>query len=247
MSQNMRRNLVVGWLALLSAALVFMAWSQAADNRKITHFDEINVHRINIVEPDGKPRVIISNRERMAGLYWGGKEYRHHSRDEGGFLFFNDDGDEVGGLIFKSRSQGDQYGATSRLLFDQYKQQETVGLVYADENRQRSAGLHVWDQPDESIFPAIELSDRLTNATNDAEREKLRAEMKQWEDAYRAAGGFAERFFAGKQLEDSIVKLNDKQGRPRLVLKVDGKGEPSVEFLDDAGKVVRRIPEAVNP
>jgi hypothetical protein len=49
-------------------------------------------------------------------------------------------------------------------------------------------------------------------------------------------------------LDDSIVRLADKQGRPRLVLKVDGAGEPSVEFLDATGKVVRRIPEkAGNP
>jgi hypothetical protein len=40
-----------------------------------------------------------------------------------------------------------------------------------------------------------------------------------------------------------VVKLADKQGRPRLVLKVDGAGTASVEFLDEGGKVVRRIPE----
>lgn len=241
MSDRTRGRLVLAWMVLLSAGLAYVAFAATTRDRQPTSFEEINVQRVNIVEPDGKPRVIISNRARMAGLYWGGKEYKHHTRDEGGFLFFNDDGDEVGGLIFKNRTEGENYGATTRLLFDQYKQQETLGLVYGDENRQRRAGLQVWDQPDQSIFPAIELSDKLRNAKDDAERARLQAQMKEFEEAYRAAGGFAERFFAGKSLGESIVRLADKKGRPRLLLKVDANGEPSVEFLDEAGKVVRRI------
>jgi hypothetical protein len=233
-----RRNLAIIWLALISAAIAFMAFSEAAVERKVTTFDEINVHRINIIEPDGKPRVIISNRERMAGLYWGGKEYKHHTRDEGGFLFLNDDGDEVGGMTFSSRNEGDKYGAGSSLLFDQYKQDQTLGLVYAEENGKREAGIRVWDRPNESLFPLIELSDKAAKAASDAEREKIRAQMT---EKAKSFGPLAERFFAGKQLDDSIVKLADKQGHPRLLLKVDGKGAASIEFLDPAGKVVRRI------
>lgn len=241
MTTLVRRNLIFVWLALLTVAVCYAAWSGAATDRKITSFDEINVHRINIIEPDGKPRVIISNRARMAGLYWGGKEYQHHNRDEGGFLFFNDDGDEVGGLIFSNRKQGDQYSAGTRLLFDQYKQDQTLGLIYAEEDGHREAGMRVWDRPDKSMLPAIELSDKLGRATSDAEREQLKAEMKKLEGDYR--GGTAERFYAGKQLGDAVVKLADKQGRPRLLLKVNGAGESSIEFLDESGKVVRRIPE----
>ena len=241
MSTSAGRNLVFIWLAAITGSLGWIAWSQAQADRKVTSFDEINVHRINIVEPDGKPRVIIANSKRMAGLYWGGKEYKHHQRNEGGFLFFNDDGDEVGGLIFKSQTKDGKSSAKSSLLFDQYKQGETLGLSYSEEDRKRQAGLSVWDQPDESIFPAIELSNKLMSATSDAERAALKAQMKQMEESLKSKGYFTERFFAGKQLEDSLVKLADSKGRPRLVLKVDGKGEPSVEFLDEAGKVVNRI------
>ena len=240
MSMNARRNLIVLWLAAITASLGWIAWSQAATERS-ADFDEITVHRINIVEPDGKPRVIISNSKRMAGLYWGGKEYKHNQRNEGGFLFFNDDGDEVGGLLFKNTIEDGKSRAKSSLTFDQYKQGETLTLSYGEEDRRRHAGLAVYDQPDESIFPAIELSDKLVNATSEAERAKLKAEMNRMAQSLKAKGYFTERFFAGKQLEDSIVKLADKKGRPRLVLKVDGAGQPSVEFLDEAGKVVNRI------
>ena len=243
MSANARGNLIVVWLAVITASLGWMALSEATAERKVTDFDEINVQRINIVEPDGKPRVIISNRKRMAGLYWGGKHYKHNARDEGGFLFFNDDGDEVGGLIFQNRTRDGKPGANTRLLFDQYKQGETLGLIYSEAGGEREAGLRVWDQPDESIFPAIELSDKLMNAKDDAERAQLQAQWKQMEESLEDKGYFTERFYAGKQLDNSIVKLADKKGRPRLVLKVAGNGEPSVEFLDESGKVVNRIAE----
>lgn len=235
-----RNHLVFGWLALISVAVAFVAVEQAGSAPRVATFEQIDVQRINVLEPDGKPRVIISNRKLFPGLYWGGKEYRHHSRDTGGFLFFNQLGDEVGGMTFDADKEGDNWQASAGLTFDQFQQDQTVGVMYSEQNGQRTAGFRVWDRPDESMLPAIELSDKAARAATDAEREQIRGEMMKLAKTWGPSG---ERLFAGKVLDDSIVRLADKQGRPRLVLKVDGAGEPSVEFLDPAGKVVRRIPE----
>jgi hypothetical protein len=240
MAQQIRGNLVFAWMAVLTTVLAFVAFGHAASERKTADFDEINVHRINVIEPDGKPRVIIASRERMAGIYLGGKEYRHPTRDEGGFLFFNDDGDEVGGMGFSNRRKGDGYQASSSLLFDQYKQDQTLGLMYDEQDGQRQAGLGVWDRPDKPLAPVIELSDQLARATTEAQRAKIRAQI----DAIAKSWGphpAPVRLFAGKVLEDSIVRLSDGQGRPRLVLKVDKDGAASIDFLDEAGKLIRRI------
>ncbi len=61
--------------------------------------------------------------------------------------------------------------------------------------------------------------------------------------AYAMANGGAgaERVFTGKTSDDAIVRLADKSGKPRLLLKVGADGEPSIEFLDPTGKVVKRI------
>ncbi|MGH8237852.1 MAG: hypothetical protein ACREXP_12620, partial [Steroidobacteraceae bacterium] len=222
---------------------LYMGWVHALPGKQVTSFDEINVQRLNIIEPDGKPRVIISNRARMAGLYWGGKEYQHRTRDEGGFLFFNDDGDEVGGMNFSNRRQGDDYSAHSALKFDQHKQQETLELSYGESNGRRGAGLRIYDQPDESIFPAIELSDKLRKAGTEEDRRLLTAQMQELNKKLQAAGGFTNRLFAGKDGGSSLVMLADKKGRPRLMLKVDAEGAASIEFLDEAGKVVHRMPQ----
>jgi hypothetical protein len=38
------------------------------------------------------------------------------------------------------------------------------------------------------------------------------------------------------------MKLSDPRGRPRLQLMVDAQGAPKLEFLDENGNVVQRLP-----
>jgi hypothetical protein len=49
------------------------------------------------------------------------------------------------------------------------------------------------------------------------------------------------RGYFGTRDGEARLALNDPQGRPRLVLAVPPMGEPSIELLDDAGKMVRTI------
>jgi hypothetical protein len=52
------------------------------------------------------------------------------------------------------------------------------------------------------------------------------------------------RLFVGKNSDKaSTIVLSDAQGKPRLTLTVDPVGNPRIEFLDETGKVVARIPE----
>ena len=71
---------------------------------KQTSFDEIAVHRINVVEPDGTLRMVISNHAQLPGIIVHGRE-RPFDRPQAGMLFYNDEGSENGGLIFRRASQ----------------------------------------------------------------------------------------------------------------------------------------------
>ena len=230
------------FLMLVAAAglgsLVPQAFGTAAEAQQpVTQFGEINVRRLNIVEPNGRYRLVLSNSERFPGLFMEGKEYRHHSRTGGGMLFFNDEGDEVGGLTFRSTPANKS--ASAGIMFDQYKQDQTVGIQYSETQGNRVAGLRVWDRPDYSIAPLMQMSDRVARAANDQERQRLRAEMQTFVASKGGAG--AERMFVGKNQKDAIVRLADTQGRTRLQLRVDAAGQPSIEFLDEKGAVTRRI------
>jgi hypothetical protein len=239
MSSTQRRNLVCTWLAVHSAAIGFMTWSHATEKRKVTEFDEINVHRINIIEPGGKPRVIIASKAQMSNAWFYGKEYQHRSNEDGGFLFFNDDGSECGGMGFGNDTRDGRPVAASNLNFDQYNQDSTVRLMYGSDGRTNMAGLSIVDRPDKSIVPLLELVDQRARARTDAERASIGAKLKVIEREYEGSG--TERFFAGKGRGDSVMKLADKHGRSRLMLKVDAAGAASLEFLDENGKVTQRI------
>src|SRR5687767_1962305 len=76
-----------------------------------TKFSEIDVERINIREPNGTLRMVISNTARTPGIIWRGVERPHPSgRRSAGMLFFNEEGTENGGLSF-----GGQRGPDGRV------------------------------------------------------------------------------------------------------------------------------------
>jgi hypothetical protein len=37
------------------------------------------------------------------------------------------------------------------------------------------------------------------------------------------------------------LRLKDREGRERLIARVDGDGNPVIEFLDEHGKVTREL------
>lgn len=83
-------------LTIAFGGLLLMGARSAPGNAE---FDTISVHRINVIEPDGTLRMVISDHARFPGLIVHGKEYAH-ARPQAGMLFFNDEGTEQGGLVF---------------------------------------------------------------------------------------------------------------------------------------------------
>lgn len=65
------------------------------------------------------------------------------------------------------------------------------------------------------------------------------------EAAFQAAHmGGTQRAFLGRGVDKaSQLVLRDEHGKKRLVLRVTAGGDPSIEFLDAAGKVVRTSSE----
>jgi len=123
-------------------------------------------------------------------------------------------------------------------MFDQLKQDQTIGFSYTESNGRRTAGFQVWDRPESRHS---ELVDRLNaaNAIADrAERDKALAAVR------ATAPPGPRRILVGNNGDRAaLVSLADAQGKPRLVLTVDPAGNPRIEFLDESGKVVTRVPE----
>ena len=232
MSSLVRMNLVFIWLAAISMFLCVIAWGQAAGERKVPSFDEIDVQRINVREPDGTLRMTISSMAKAPGLIFKGKEHAYPNRQAAGILFFNDEGTENGGLLFGGAKKGKYASSGGHLSFDQYEQDQVISLDQTEEHGRRRASLTFFDRPDTPMPP--ELIDNVNTLEGNAEFEKL-----------AATGGLGyPRLFIGKT-EDraSTVILRDAKGLARLKLTVTPLGAASIEFMDESGKIVRRIAE----
>jgi hypothetical protein len=105
--------------ASLIAAVTLLTGAKAPPAK----FEEIDVGRINIREPDGKLRMVISNREQFPGEPWkGGEKPRPDRRTMAGMLFINDEGTENGGLIQKGFVDADgKVNAGVSLTFDRFR------------------------------------------------------------------------------------------------------------------------------
>jgi hypothetical protein len=206
-------------------------------------FTEIDVERINIVGANGSPVLVLSNRRLIPGPSINGKNYPRSVADGrdllSGMIFFNEQGDEVGGLIYNGIKKDSGYSAVGHLSFDQWKQNQVVALQYLDNGTSRRAGLRVWDRPtDVSLDKQLDRSLRLMQSSG-RERDVIRGEI----ELARERGELGnERLFVGSQDQVAQVQLRDKQGRVRARLYVDAKDVARLEFLDEAGKLVAEYP-----
>jgi len=118
----------------------FALWNKTAN------FDQINARRINIVEPDGTLRMVISDHAKLPGIIVRGKE-TPLDRPQAGIIFYNDEGSENGGLIFggKKDAKGEVVNSGGSLSFDKYDANQTVQLAGVDDSEDRFAGLIVSD------------------------------------------------------------------------------------------------------
>ncbi len=214
------------------AVLLFAAFTGQSRNQK---FEEIDVERINIVEKDGKLRMVISNEARQhPGIVNGKLIKREHPRPPG-MIFFNHLGDEMGGLIFGDNGGKGHFGS---LTWDKVRNDQTIGFRYLEsDNGTYQTGLEIWQQPDVPSDVVAANWEAAKKITDEAARKAA-------QQALRETEGMRPRLFLGKYRNDAaVLQMSDVKGRPRLRMQVAPDGSPRLEFLDEAGKVVYSLPE----
>jgi hypothetical protein len=229
-------------LVLLNALLLLSSFRNK--NGKKERFEEIEAERISIMGTNGKPVMVLSNKRLIPGPAMNGKTYPKEYADGreqfSGIIFFNEAGDEVGGLIYNGYKKDSGYYAMEHLSFDQWKQNQVVAMQYIDNGKSRRAGLRVWDRPD---VPMDEILDRfvIKNSVpkNSVSYDSIMKEIKA--SSARGDNG-VERMFIGSQDEVAQIQLRDKKGKVRARLFVDNTGNAKLEFLDEQGSVIDSFP-----
>jgi hypothetical protein len=194
-------NLLTAYAAAISTACVVLMITGASAHQRQS-FDEIQVHRIDVVEPDGTLRMVIADKDRLPPVIVKGVAHPEFGepRPQAGMLFYNDEGSENGGLIFggHKNEKGDVVDSGASLSFDKYGAGQIVQLAGIDDATDHFAGLavngkggHIW-----------------VGTTGDG---------------------------------SATISLKDARGKDRILMQVPEEGSPSVAFLDDNGRVVKRL------
>lgn len=222
-----------GILTIAFGLTIFLGATEA----KKTSFEEITVRRINVVEPDGTLRMVISSKGDFPGIIIKGKESPHPSRKTGGILFFNDEGTENGGLTWSGSKAADGTVTSSgHLSFDQYMQDQDLTLDFGQRGDKRSEAIAFIDRPDYSIEELLALLQK----TKDLPDAQKKAELDKFVQTH---GGPKQRAYFGRDPDRSVaLKLKDTEGRDRIVIQVAADGTPILKFLDDKGTVLSQLP-----
>jgi hypothetical protein len=231
--------------AMVMALLIIVTASAFVRSRAPTNFEEINVERINVVEKDGKLRLVISNRARSPGPIAYGKPFGYAGGSRPGMIFFNDEGSENGGLTFTGIRKADgTYSSSGHLSFDQYNQDQVVVLQYIDDNGRQRKGLFIMDRANVPIVDLVRLQDSIQKLPAGAGKD---AALKKFMEPQPGEPLAAQRIFVGRDnTKSAMVVLSDKMGHPRLRLGVDSLGRASLDFLDAAGNVTRSLSDSVS-
>lgn len=223
-------KIYVGILTVALVSIFLFSFHDTGNKR----FSTIDVERINIVERDGKLKMVIANKALLPPALNNGRVLYTIKEGRGpGMLFYNEAGDECGGYVF-----GD-WGL--HFSMDQYKQDQVVYTQVINGKAGeplRTAGYWVSPQSHKMTSDVMDRQlDSISLIPDKALRDNARKAFWEKLDKYNKA-------FMGKTRDDETgLFLFDKDINTRLRAYVDSAGNPKIEFLDRNGKVIYSLPE----
>jgi hypothetical protein len=226
------RRLLLVYSGAITLVLCVLLLS-GSSSEKNASFDEIDVKRINLIEPDGTLRMVIADKAHFPGLIVKGKEYPH-DRQTAGMLFFNDEGTENGGLIFGGmKDKAGKVQSWGHLSFDQYMGDQVMVIEAGEENGERRSALQVVDEPD----IAMNLITDALQLPSDKREGRL-------DQLFAGKNQPHQRVYLGRKADrSSSLELKDTEGKARIVMTVAADGTPSLKFLDMQGKIIAQFPK----
>lgn len=217
--------------ATLVASVMMLTAFSVSKNAK---FDEIDVKRISVKDDDGRLRMVIANKDRQHPGMVDGK-LLDRKRNSAGMLFFDEQGTEIGGLVFENLKTGENYKS---FTFDRTRGDQTIALQHLENKDGYWAGLVFNDDNIDVMTKNAKIEE--IKKLPDADARK--AAVQEMRDKGELSG--VQRLAIGKGRDKSAVfTMSDAKGKPRINMSVAADGKTKLEFLDETGKVIYSLPE----
>ncbi len=244
----MKKELVVLRIfALVAVVGIIFLTGVSFSTHQNQKFGEIDVQRINIVEPDGTVKMIITNVDRFPNgeSKINNRNTNARRKKRSGMLFFNEDGIESGGFIYDGQKNENGHSAGLSLTYDQYDGDQVMQLLTTDHKKgdQRivSSSLVFNDRP---AGESQQKTGEIMKELEELKKKDPAAAQEKYKE-YEAQGhiGGAPRVMLGKtRSENNGLFLFDDQGRPKAMFYVDKNNQAKLDFFNDEGKIQASFP-----
>lgn len=203
-------------------------------------FKIINVERINIREKNGTLKAALSN---SAGFNEGQRAEQGGPRFSG-LMFYNEEGQETGGLVYLGKAIPGGQDADVSLTMDQYNQDQNVYLHHIEHKDSLGFsiedGLTIYSRPDwkniKEEYSIYDKMDKLSPEDREILRIKSLSEGKI--STQRTFYGVQRGIKNGQPYDNTGLFLKNKLGNDAFKIYVDINNQPHLEIYDSLGKKI---------
>jgi hypothetical protein len=212
-------------------------------------FKVINAERINIREKNGILKAALSN---SAGFNEGQRAEQGAVRLSG-LMFYNEEGQETGGLVYLGKTIPGGQDADVSLTMDQYNQDQNVYLHHVEHKDSLGSGIEdgltINSRPDwkgiKEEYSIYKEMDKLP--PDDREALKLKSLQAGKISTRRAFYGVRRGITNQESYDDAGLFLKNKLGRDAIKIYVDKDNKPHFEIYDSLGKSILYEIKALEP
>jgi hypothetical protein len=200
----------------------------------------LDAREIHIRERDGTLKAVLSNSEGFSKI----GESRRQGVPFSGLMFYNQEGDEEGGLVYSGKAIPGGQDADVTLTFDQYRQDQNIYLHHEEHKdaqvRSIDDGLTIISRPDQSQvkeeYATYTAMDKLFGDAREALKLKSLQEGKI--STRRLFVGDRRGVKGNVAYDDAGLFIKNRWGRDAIKLYVDYDNKPHLEVYDPLGKSV---------
>ena len=228
-------NFLITYAILSSTFIIYFVLTGFNTKDRIEKFDEITAKKITVVGEDNLPRMVLSNEKRQHSGRMNGKDWAKRERPSG-IIFFNNQGDECGGLVYQTKEKDGKLISGMSFTMDNYKDDQVLQILndefYTDGKAYIERGISINQFPlGTNIDERNKKLDELKKIPDERERRAKISELMRNE-------GSVNRLFIGKTKGNSSgLFLSGPDGKPKMMIYVDDKGTPKIQTFNDKGEV----------
>lgn len=232
-SVNKKVNLLILYAIISSLALIGLLSKSFFIKDTTAQQDELTVKRLNIVGEDGSYRMVFSNEKRQHSGRVAGEDLPPRKRPAG-IIFFNNEGDECGGLIAEVDQTEKGKNAYMSFTMDNYHDDQALQIIndeyYEDGTTSIHRGVVLNEYPENSNL--MDRYHKLLEAdkiTDQKQRDLQKQMILDNESAKR-------RLFIGRGKDKNTgLFLYDQLGKLKMKIFIDAQGNPRMQILDQNG------------